>query len=310
MKADLVCKGGGVKGIALVGAIRRLEEYGYRFERLAGTSAGAIVASLLAVGYTSKEVTDMLFNLDYNRFNDKNKLQAIPLIGQIASLLISKGLYAGDELERFLTEKFKAKRRTKFKDVYGAGNFKLKVIAADVTRKELIILPDDLPKYNIDPMEFPIAKAIRMSMSIPFYYNPIILEDGDNLSYIVDGGLVSNFPIWIFDVQGIPKWPTFGLNLNNNKTSYFPFFKNSIITYMLNIVSTALSINEEVYLRDKDSIRTINIPTLDIKTTNFEISPKEILDLYKSGYNAADKFLDTWNFDWYISKFRYSKIIN
>ena len=47
MKADLVLEGGGVKGIGLVGALSVLEQSGYTFERVAGTSAGAIVASLV-----------------------------------------------------------------------------------------------------------------------------------------------------------------------------------------------------------------------------------------------------------------------
>ena len=53
--ADAVFEGGGVKGIALVGAVAVAEEKGYRWANLAGTSAGAIVASLLAAGYTGAE---------------------------------------------------------------------------------------------------------------------------------------------------------------------------------------------------------------------------------------------------------------
>ncbi|PJI08961.1 MULTISPECIES: patatin-like phospholipase family protein [Clostridium] len=63
-----------------------------------------------------------------------------------------------------------------------------------------MILPDDLRKYNIDPMEFSIAKAVRMSCSIPLYFTPYILKNTSPYSFIVDGGLLSNFPIWIFDV--------------------------------------------------------------------------------------------------------------
>ena len=63
MKADIVCEGGGVKGIALLGAIYYLEEKGYTFQNFAGTSAGAIVSSLLAVGYTGKELKELLLNI-------------------------------------------------------------------------------------------------------------------------------------------------------------------------------------------------------------------------------------------------------
>lgn len=304
MKVDLVCEGGGVKGIALVGSIYYLEEQGYTFENIAGTSAGAIVASLLAVGYTAKELKDILFNLDYKAFNDKNLLQSIPLIGQPISLLINKGIYVGEYVETFLTEKFKAKGKTKFKDISINGVSKLKVIASDITNRTLLILPDDLAKYGLDPMEFDIATAVRMSMSIPLYYNPVIIEYKDISSYIVDGGLLSNFPIWIFDTMKIPDWPTFGLRLVSDNDYKVPNKSPNIISYITDIVDTAISKNETVYLTDKNSVRTIDIPTFSIKTTDFNISKADTSLLFKSGYNSAKKFLSSWNFENYIEKYR------
>ena len=216
MYADLVCKGGGVKGIALVGAISYFEEQGYAWKRVAGTSAGAIVASLVAVGYSANEIKDIMYDLDYNKLADKNKLQSIPLVGSAASLFLSKGLHSGDYIENFLSKKFEQKGKKYFRDIYIHNNSKLKVIATDVTRHKLITLPDDLVEYNINPFDFEIAKAVRMSLSIPFFYEPIVLNTDKEPCYIVDGGLLSNFPIWIFDVADNPRWPTFGLNLYNN----------------------------------------------------------------------------------------------
>src|SRR5204863_6419907 len=66
--ADLVLEGGGVKGIGLVGAISILEEHGYAFHRIAGTSAGAIVGSLVAAGIPSRDLQDIMWKVDYNRF--------------------------------------------------------------------------------------------------------------------------------------------------------------------------------------------------------------------------------------------------
>ncbi|MDO7206005.1 patatin-like phospholipase family protein [Paraclostridium bifermentans] len=79
MKANLVCKGGGMKGIALVGAIACLEDSGYEWDRLAGTSAGALVASLLSVGYTSSEIEEILYDIDYPKFKDKIFFNLFPL---------------------------------------------------------------------------------------------------------------------------------------------------------------------------------------------------------------------------------------
>lgn len=303
MYADLVCKGGGVKGIALVGALLYFEEYGYIWKKVAGTSVGAIVASLVAVGYTAKEIYDIMLKIDYHKFADKNTLQSIPLIGPPISLFYSKGIHAGDYVENFLSEKFEQKGKKYFKDIYENGESKLKVIASDVTRHKLIVLPDDLVDYNINPMEFEIAKAVRMSLSIPFFFEPVILNKKGNPSYIVDGGLLSNFPIWIFDVSDRPRWPTFGLNLYNNVQS-----SNSnhhgLISYLMDVIETSLSTNEEIYFKDCDCVRIVNIPTLGISTINFDITKEEMTSLFNSGYNSAKSFLKTWDFNSYINNFR------
>lgn len=303
MYADLVCKGGGVKGVALVGALSLFEEKGYIWQRVAGTSVGAIVASLVAVGYTATEIKDIMFELDFNKFADKNKLQSIPLVGPISSLFISKGLHLGDYVENFLSEKFQQKGKKYFRDIYFNNQSRLKVIATDVTRHKLITLPDDLIEYNINPMDFEIAKAVRMSLSIPFFFQPVVLNKGDQPCYIVDGGLLSNFPIWIFDVPGIPRWPTFGLNLYDNvqKTNNT---SNGFIPFLIDVVETSLSTSEEVYFKDRDAVRIVNIPTLGINAVDFNISQKQKNSLYKSGYISAKSFLENWNFEEYLKFYR------
>ena len=304
MYADLVCKGGGVKGIALVGALCCFEEQGYRWKKVAGTSVGAIVASLIAVGYSANEIKDIMYELDYGKFADKNKLQSIPWIGQITSLFISKGIHAGDYIENFLTQKFNEKGKKYFRDIYINDNSKLKVIATDVTRHKLIVLPDDLVEYNINPLDFEIAKAVRMSVSIPLFYNPIALKIKKKTCYIVDGGLLSNFPIWIFDATDNPRWPTFGLNLYNNipKPNNNP---NRFIPFLIDVVETSLSTNEEIYFKDCDSVRIVNIPTLGINTVDFDISNDKIKSLFNSGYISAKSFLQRWNFNNYLKYYRH-----
>lgn len=303
MYVDLVCKGGGVKGIALVGAICCLEDQGYLFKNIAGTSVGAIVASLLAVGYTGKEIKDIIFSIDFKAFADKNRLQSIPAIGQLSSLFTSKGIYAGNYIEKFLWEKFKVKGKTSFKDLIEDGESRLKIIATDITRHTLIVLPDDLIKYNIDPLSFDIARAVRMSLSIPFFYNPVVLNKKNNPSYIVDGGLISNFPIWLFDVKGTPKWPTFGLNLYNNVPKP-PSNNHGLLSFLMDVVETSLSTNEDIYFKDSDAIRIINIPTLGVGTVDFDLSKNDMINLYNSGYNATKDFLEDWNFNSYIQRYR------
>ena len=106
----------------------------------------------------------------------------------------------------------------------------LKLIAVDVTRRDLLVLPDDLGRYlapgtssPIDPDGFRIARAARMSMSIPYFFEPVELEHRDGgHSAIIDGGTLSNFPVWLFDVDPAkvgrpPARPTFGFTLTGGR---------------------------------------------------------------------------------------------
>ncbi|MCX7694146.1 MAG: patatin-like phospholipase family protein [Caloramator sp.] len=303
MYVDAVFEGGGVKGIAFLGAIKCLEERGYKFNKVAGTSAGAIVASLIAAGYSADELKQILFNFDFTKFQDKDLVQSIPLIGGILGLVVSKGIYSGDKFERWLKSLLEKKGRLKFKDFIKNDEPMLKIIASDITKKDIVVLPDDLKEYGIDPLEFEVAKAVRMSMSIPLYFKPVKLKVNEDIHYIVDGGILSNFPVWIFDVDEIPRWPTFGFKLQEpapkSKKDYI-----SLKDYIMDIVNTMLEENELRYIKNKDFVRTILIPTLGVNTTDFSISNAIKQKLYMSGYNSAKNFLETWNFEEYVRRYR------
>ena len=303
MMADLVFEGGGVKGIALAGAVTALETKGYKWHRLAGASAGAIAASLLAVGYTGKELTEILMKMNYNKLL-KGSSKNIWFASKLTKLIRYKGIYTTDYIESWLEDLFKAKRKEKFGDILAEGKSKLKIIACDITNRRMLILPEDLEQYGINPFEFSIAKAVSMSISIPFFFTPTILKDENNTSLIVDGGLLSNFPVWIFDVAGQPRWPTFGFRLWENSKSRYNLGKTDIISYAIDVVGALLDRNEEIYLKDRDQIRTMNIPTLGVKTVQFDITEEMALKLYKSGYNTAMNFMRQWNFRQYVMRYR------
>lgn len=105
--ADLVCQGGGIRGIGLVGAVDALATAGYRFPRVAGTSAGALVASLIAALQTAGEpltrLAEVMRTIDYRKFFDRSLIGRVPLIGGGLSLLVSDGVYQGAYLEEWLT---------------------------------------------------------------------------------------------------------------------------------------------------------------------------------------------------------------
>lgn len=306
MKADAVFEGGGIKGIGFVGAVCFLENQGFSWQKLAGTSAGSIVAALLAVGYSGNELKNILITLKYETLLRGNGFSSIPFfrIRNYLSLFKTWGIYSGDELERWIESLMEKKGKTKFKDLYVNGESRLKIIASDITNRDILILPDDLVNYGIDPLEFKISKAVRMSISIPLFFKPYVLKYKNKFSYVVDGGIISNYPIWIFDVDGTPRWPTFGFKLKENSLSNTALGKKDIVSYVIDIVDTVVDKKEERYIPLKDKIRTIEIQTLGVKTTEFNISKEKSLELFNSGYKSARDFYNSWNFNDYIKKYR------
>lgn len=302
MKADIVFQGGGVKVLGFIGAICKLEEVGFKWQRFAGTSAGAIIASLLASGYTGEELKKIVYDTDFSKFAKKSKCDYIPLGGKAISLLKNKGVFTTECVTEFISDLYKKKKINKFKDISNNGKSKLKVIASDVTNQRLLILPDDIKEYGINPMELEIAKAVTMSISIPLFFIPQKIKYKDKCNFIVDGGITSNYPIWIFDVKGIPKWPTLGMKLKKNKNNVLN--NSGSETYFYDLVETLIDCYDEDYISDKDKVRSITISSLGTRATEFNISTDKKKELIDEGYKSAEKFLKQWNFDEYIRLYR------
>lgn len=299
MKVDMVFEGGGVLGICFVGALASLKQNGYEFERCAGASAGAIVATLVVAGYSVEELYDIIGNTNFSIFKKSQRYWKIP-IPRPLEFLGKNGLYNGENIENWIRPLLEAKGVTKFKHVMKNGNSKLRIITSDVTKGDMLVLPEDLKKYGIDPGEFDIATAVRMSASIPFYFTPYILDYKEGKSCIVDGGLLSNFPIWIFDVEGLPRWPTVGLRLEKIRPKQ-KSTRCSLFKFTKEVVSAPIDVNGERFIRDKDLVRTITIEYQGLSATDFDIVHKYKEVLFQLGYKYTETFLKRWDFQRYLS---------
>lgn len=304
MKADAVFEGGGVRGIGIVGALTYLEDCGYRWQRVAGCSVGAIIAALITAGYTAREMKRILIETNFLKFQDRDRLQRIPILGKPISFVTQNAIYSGDYVEKWINYLLNRKGIEKFKDITIDGKCPLKIIASDITRRCVITLPDDLPQYDIDPMEYSIAKAIRMSISIPFYFKPVKLNYNNNTCYIVDGSIAYSYPITIFDVPGIPRWPTFGFKFNDPSITYTSAGKTDPLSFLFDIASTMAHRTSVEFMSEKNKIRSIIIPTGGVGITDFDISREKSILLFRNGYKSAMNFLKTWDFEEYIEKYR------
>lgn len=311
MRFDVVIEGGGVKGIAFAGALKALEEGGYdEPQSIAGTSAGAIVGALLAVGYKADDLFKMMMQVDFRNFKDKGILDSVPIVGPLASAIFECGIYEGDFLELWLEEKLATAPRPA--KTFGDLECDFRCIATDLTNGRILILPDALEFFfHINPKTFSIAKAVRMSMSIPFFFEPVRLvehtadPEQDSKLYdtvIVDGGVISNFPVFLFDTRdGAPRWPTFGLNLYETRKRME--IKNPVDMAMA-LINTMISSRDPWDMANSDIVRTINIPSHGVASTDFEITDNEKLNLYNGGQFAAREFLKTWDFERYKEQYR------
>ncbi|MBV8952746.1 MAG: patatin-like phospholipase family protein [Solirubrobacterales bacterium] len=328
-RVDLVFEGGGVKGIGLAGAFCHLDAEGYRPQRVAGTSAGAITAALVAAGYGRDELEPLVLEeLKYKKFEDG----AGGLIGAGLQLLRHKGLHPGNYFEGWMRERLEATGFTRFgqlkmppadgEDPAAGAQYRLQVIASDLTHGRMLVLPRDAREHlNVDPDELEIARAVRMSMSIPLFFNPVVYQDPRNANdkhVIVDGGILSNFPVWLFDCppDHPPRWPTFGLLLvapddhdplvAGPAQASQPGGRNSLFSFLRSIGRTMMEAHDRLYVEQANFARTIPIDTLGVSTTQFSIDDDAHLKqrLFQSGRDAAAQFLETWDFDAYVKTFR------
>ena len=304
-KIDAVFEGGGVKGSGLVGAIAVAEELGYQFENVAGTSAGAIVASLIAAGYTAAELKGIMDEIDYQAFKDRGVLGRIPLIGLLAQFVVKKGIYEGSFFEEWIRGLLSRKGVRTFGDLWQPKYkddpvfcCRLQVVVSDISRGRLIVLPRDSADYGIKPEELDIAGAVRMSMSLPFFYKPVKMRTREGTtSYLVDGGILSNFPIWLLDDgSDDPEWPTIGFKLVEPEEGK-PHQIFGPVTLFAALFSTMMEAHDARYIQDVNFMRTIPIPTLGVQTTEFHLSQERRDALYRSGVSAAEEFFQHWDFE-------------
>jgi len=304
---NAVFEGGGVKGISLAGAVRAAELNGVSFHRVAGTSSGSIVAALLATGYNAVEMKEIIQNTPFRSFMQRSPIFNVQFIGPAMRLLLKKGLYAGNALEQWMTGLLAAKGVRVFGDL---PQGKVRIIASDITNGRLLVLPDDIAEYGIDPARFSVARAIRMSTSIPYFFDPVVLRQplqarkasadgkkaGIKFNYVVDGGLLSNFPLWLFENEssGANPIPVIGFQMVG-KTEARRHRITGPITMFQAMFETMLGAHDERYIEEQNWVRTIRIPTLGVGTTQFDLKPEQSAGLYEAGLSAGQKFFKQWD---------------
>jgi NTE family protein len=293
----------------------------------------AVFADLDYMRFVKEKTYPLGFDSDpSNDLEDPKEVVAL-----LTSLMLhgKLGRYKSDPFHDWLAEKLQAKGVTKFGDVFksvgtitdGAGTVRnlprqLRVVATDLTNGRMRVLPDaylDAKSSPLDPnarslkpelAASSIAHAVRCSMSIPGFFEPAGLPGGyeNSDAVIVDGGVLSNFPLWLFDdAPGqIPGWPTFGFRLTEGADQ--PRKIVSVTNLLSAMFRTMMSASDLYYLGKAagNRVTEIDLSALlqanpKLTATAFKLTGEDQANLYRTGYLSAKKFfMEQWNWKEHI----------
>lgn len=268
----LVISGGSVRAISHVGALHCLIEKGYidlkQLKSIAGTSAGALFGCLLTIGFTTNEIWDFLKCLDFNKLVNPDFFLFLKQCG------VDSGKIIYNLMEDILTKKTGIKQIT-FKQLFNLTNINFIVIGSCLTTKEAAY-------YDyINTPDFQVSLAIRISISMPGFFTPVII---DGKKY-VDGGILNNFAMNLFEDK---LEETIGILIcNEYNTNYkYPeeYFMAIINLFMYNFYKHAEKYpNNTIFIRKE----MINQSIFD-----FNMNYNTKLKLFELGKQATNEFIE------------------
>ena len=320
---NLALEGGGIRGLAYAGALKVLEEKNIlqNIENVAGTSAGAITALMISLDYNSHEIDSILYSLKIQQFNDGKNI-----FGKIRRVKKEYGIFKGEKFEKWIGKLLQNQTgdsnitfiqqhqlhlaTKKFKDVFCVGT--------NVSKQQLQIF-----SWQHTP-DMKIKTAIHISMCIPIYFKPVAVDSNWNAVSIkktkipydifVDGGMLCNYPINMFDTCRTGDNPllcedviynpqTLGLKLesaeqiehfNKKNTDVAPYKITSVNQYVVALINLMTeTLNRKTPGLKNETGRTIYISYNDIFGKPRKVSAATKKILFDNGAAAAERFFNS-----------------
>jgi NTE family protein len=324
---NLVFEGGGIKGMAYVGALQVLDKKGIlpNIKRIGGASAGAITATLVGLNYSIEEIETILRNLNFQNFLD----DSWGIIRDTNRLIQEFGWYKGDFFRDWIADLIKRKTGNSEATFNDVNNQK-----EEEGFRDLYFMGTNLSTRFAEVFSFEhtsrmcVADAVRISMSMPLFF---AAKRSSRNDVYVDGGVLDNYPVKLFDRQkyveqysSLPDYykehnekliqaniaispyvynqETLGFRLDSAaeiavfrdhaEPIHYPV--HDFFDYVLALLETILESQASEHLHSDDWQRTIYVDTLGVKTTEFDLSNERKDALVKSGIENTDKY-----FVWY-----------
>jgi len=323
---NLVFKGGGIKAYAYIGAMHAFEKHKIldQIDRVAGNSAGSIMATLVSFRKDAESTSEIFSSMDYSSVASmlvEEEAQSDAAITKvikrsekrirggmnaISRLYQDYGLFSSDFLldwlEAVVAQECRGDGKATFAEFRELGLRDVHIVATNISNHRVTEFSADLTP------DIPVAEAAVASSSIPFFFEPRKFNSDlfGKDDYFVDGGVLTNYPIHIFDDpryekgnryydQGV-NWETLGCRLytpEDCKGDIEPI--NNLASYVKNLVET-LAITEDISYQNTliDQLRTIDISNCCVDTTDFSVKPgsEKYAELVAAGRTATEAFLD------------------
>lgn len=276
---NIVLAGGGFYGYAQVAALNELFvlKPNINPRNICGTSVGAIIAALLAVGYTTSELLEILQDMDFDKLIRDTNMPYVNLIKEY-------GMYRASSLEKEIERLIAAKTH-----VHNCTFSQTKINLSIVTTNLNMQCPRIFSR-DTDP-DMIISKAVRMSISYPVLITPVLYHG----ELYGDGGEVMNFPFSIYDDWEKTIGITFAnTNENDNGTLKMPEKIDDLYEYLRAVAFTLNRASYVTQLSDvvlKRSI-VIHIP-FEMKSMQFNLTKEQVDNLYIAGVTAATNFAES-----------------
>lgn len=309
---NLVFEGAGIRGIAYSGVLKELESSGIikDISKVGGTSAGAITALMISLGYNSNEMYEIISNTKFQKFNDGEFI----FFGGFSRLTKKYGWYRGNEFTKWLSNIIKNKTgnaEITFGELREKGFKQLYVTATCMNKQKLIVFSSETyPQMKL-------KDAVRISMSIPLYFEAVFIDSlgkvyknnktNKNLDIVVDGGIIGNFPIFMFDSivfdasnhkVRIPNFKTIGVRIDSDAQIERDSFDKALAPIEINKISDYLQAFYIMILENlnrmplipEDWERTISVSSAGIGPKLKKLTNDQKMALIESGEQHTRAF--------------------
>lgn len=269
---DTIClSGGGFKSLYQIGALDYLEKNKIiilnKINNFIGTSSGAIMCFFLSLSYSIQDIKNFILDFNFNiLLPDFN----------IDNIFLNFGLDNGKKITYIITMFLKNKYNIEditFNEHYILTKIKLSIIGCNYTKKKEVC-------FNVDKTpNMSIITAIRISISIPLLFTPVLYND----EYYIDGGVFNNFPINYCNIN-----TTLGINTYSSN-----FDEDNKLDNIINFILSSFSLLINANTNKINSLNILNIKiNKNMNFLNFELSNNEKNDIINSGYIQTNEWIN------------------